>query len=332
MPNPTLNTDPLVSVVIPTRFRPDFVCKAVESALQQTYRNVEVLVVIDGPDPETETALRAISDPRLRVFALSENVGGSEARNIGAREGKGQFVAFLDDDDLWLPTKIASQKEAWEKSGYLNPIVFSSVIGRSPNEDYLWPRRFPRKNEPVADYLFCRKGGSYGDTLLQTSTIFASRQLLLDSPFLKGLKKHQDWDWLIHAAQHPGVGIVMVEEPLAIFHIGGQRQSVGRSADWEHSLQWAITNRKLMSGRAFSFFIAVECVPRASRSSASLGSYWRLLREFFFRGSPSPTSFFLFLVFWLVPQEKRQKAGRLLHRWKQKLSRANRNQTEFAKS
>lgn len=327
-----LDTNSLVTVVIPTRFRPDFVCKAVSSALGQTYDNIEVLVVIDGPDPETENALATIPDPRLRVIALKENVGGSEARNTGVREGRGKWVAFLDDDDEWLPTKVAKQKAAWEASPYPHPIIFSSIIGRTPSKEFVWPRRFPKPDDNVSEYLFCRKNPAFGDTALQTSTFFAARQLFLDVPFLKGLKKHQDWDWLLRVGEQPGIGLIVIQEPLAVFRIGGQRQSVGRSADWKHSVEWAIANRSRMTGRAFSFFIAIECVAQASRSKADLRSYLRLFREHCFRGRPTFYSSLLFFMYWLIPQERRQKIAGLLHKWRLKFSRTARSQAEFANS
>jgi glycosyltransferase involved in cell wall biosynthesis len=331
--DPTLfDSNSLVSVVIPTRYRPDLVRRAVVSVLAQTYRDVEVLVVIDGPDSETETALSSIKDSRLRVLALKDNVGGSEARNIGAREGHGKWVAFLDDDDEWFPEKIAKQKAAWETSSSQNIVVFSSIIGRTPTEDFHWPRRFPQPGEAASEYLFCRKGPTFGDSLLHTSTIFAARQFLLDVPFLKGLKKHQDWDWLLRVAERPGVELIVIREPLAIFHIGGQRKSVSRAADWKHSLEWALSNRQRMTGRAFSFFLAIECASQACTSRASLRSYSLLLREYFVHGSPTLYSLFLFFVYGFIPQEKRKMVASFLNKWKQKFSRANRSQTEFASS
>src|SRR5580698_546767 len=98
-----------VSAVIPTRNRPALVSRAVQSVLRQTHSDIEAVVVIDGPDPETAAALEAIGDPRVRVIALAENVGGSEARNVGAREARGEWIALLDDDDEWLPEKIEKQ-------------------------------------------------------------------------------------------------------------------------------------------------------------------------------------------------------------------------------
>ena len=120
----------LVTVVIPTRNRPELAAKAVESALRQTYPSLEVIVVMDGPDPETLNRLNRLHEPRLQVIALPSSVGGAEARNIGVRSARGDWIAFLDDDDEWLPEKIARQMRG---AGCLHerfPIL-SCQIGRA---------------------------------------------------------------------------------------------------------------------------------------------------------------------------------------------------------
>ena len=102
-------TTPLVSVVIPTRNRSGLVVRAVSSALAQTYGDIEVIVVVDGPDQGTAEALERVNDPRLKIVQLPESVGGSDARNAGVKAADGAWVAFLDDDDEWLPEKIQKQ-------------------------------------------------------------------------------------------------------------------------------------------------------------------------------------------------------------------------------
>src|SRR5579863_7499544 len=101
--------EPIVSVVVPTRNRPELVVRAVSSALAQTLTRMEVIVVIDGPDEDTARALAEIRDDRLTVIALPSSLGGSEVRNIGAQHSRGEFIAFLDDDDEWSPNKLQRQ-------------------------------------------------------------------------------------------------------------------------------------------------------------------------------------------------------------------------------
>ena len=107
----------IVSAVIPTRGRPELLQRAVRSALAQTLREIEVVVVIDGEDPVTSLALESGSqDGRLRVIALAVSVGGSDARNRGVDAARGEWIAFLDDDDEWLPGKLQAQLDAVKAS------------------------------------------------------------------------------------------------------------------------------------------------------------------------------------------------------------------------
>lgn len=111
-----MNQKPLVSVVVPTYKRADRLCRALNSILGQTYSNLEVLVVNDNVpgseyDSATESALADIqkNDSRLRVVHTPGQTGGGAARNFACRQAKGEYLAFLDDDDEFLPDKVESQ-------------------------------------------------------------------------------------------------------------------------------------------------------------------------------------------------------------------------------
>ena len=102
----------LVSVVIPTYKRNDFLIKAIDSVLSQTYKEIEIVIVDDNGDNNSfrEKNL-SLSEKykkygNMRFIFPKSNNGGAEARNIGIREATGEYIAFLDDDDLFLPTKI----------------------------------------------------------------------------------------------------------------------------------------------------------------------------------------------------------------------------------
>lgn len=100
-------TAPLVSTVIPVFNGAKFVCRCIESVLAQTYRPIEVIVIDDGSTDESATLLRAYGE-RIRVIAQS-NSGVSVARNVGIQTARGEFIAFLDQDDWWQPTKTSRQ-------------------------------------------------------------------------------------------------------------------------------------------------------------------------------------------------------------------------------
>lgn len=105
----------LVSVIIPTYNRAASIVPAVESVLAQTYPEIEVIVVDDGSTDDTARVLESHLD-RI-VFIRQSNAGPSAARNTGIRASKGEIVAFLDSDDLWLPDKIARQVALIEAGG-----------------------------------------------------------------------------------------------------------------------------------------------------------------------------------------------------------------------
>src|SRR5580693_6524934 len=164
----------LVSAVIPTRGRPELLLRAVRSVLAQTLREIEVVVVIDGEDPATERALAEFvrEDSRIRVIALAMSVGGSDARNRGAAAASGEWIAFLDDDDEWLPDKLQRQLEAVATSTAPAVIGTCKIIARTPSRDYEWPRRMPEPDEQICEYLLARRTLSRGEGSIQTSTFF----------------------------------------------------------------------------------------------------------------------------------------------------------------
>jgi len=274
--------------------------------LQQSYAKLEAIVVIDGPDRETAHLLQDFEDDRLRLIMLEENVGGSEARNIGVRAARGEWVAFLDDDDQWMPTKLAKQMEAAAGSRAEYPIVSSRLLARGLDAERVLPQRLYVSGESMADYLFCRKRFVYGEGLLQTSTLLTKRKLLIDVPFQKGLNRHQDWDWLLKAARRPDVEVVMLPEALTLMQVEGQSGSVSRAADWRPSFEWVKSVRRFMSARAYAFFITTECVPRALKCGAGAATILRLLWECVWRGQPGVRQMMLLACFCLIPEGVRK--------------------------
>src|SRR5262245_38635866 len=144
---------PDVSVVIPTLSRPALVTRAVRSALAQTVKAIEVIVVIDGPDEATRAALDTIADARLRVIALPQRGGAPNARNAGVEAARAPWTALLDDDDEWLPHKLATQLDLATRAPVRLPIVASRLINRTPRADLVLPRRLPAAGEPLSEYF-----------------------------------------------------------------------------------------------------------------------------------------------------------------------------------
>ena len=103
-----MNYTPLVTAIITTHNRNDLVGRAIESVLHQTYKNLECIVVDDASIVSAEAVCRKYSVEFIYI-PKAESKGGNHARNVGIKAAKGEYIAFLDDDDYWLPTKIEKQ-------------------------------------------------------------------------------------------------------------------------------------------------------------------------------------------------------------------------------
>ena len=110
-----MRSNPLVSVVIPTYNRAKVICQTIENVFQQTYKNLEVIIVDDGSKDETLDRLSVFGD-RIRVISQA-NAGPAVARNCGVDAATGEIIAFQDSDDVWMPTKLEQQVSLLEKAG-----------------------------------------------------------------------------------------------------------------------------------------------------------------------------------------------------------------------
>jgi glycosyltransferase involved in cell wall biosynthesis len=95
---------PLVSVVVPTYNRAEYIAETIASILEQSYANIEIIVIDDGSTDDTRNVVRPF-EPRIR-YVWQENAERGASRNHGLRLARGEYIAFLDSDDLWLPTKV----------------------------------------------------------------------------------------------------------------------------------------------------------------------------------------------------------------------------------
>lgn len=112
-------SDGLVSVIIPVYNRENTIKRAVDSVLCQIYSNLELIVVDDGSTDNTVRVVREYTDPRVRLVCLNGNGGANKARNVGIENSKGEYIAFQDSDDEWLPDKLEQQISRMRNDGYL---------------------------------------------------------------------------------------------------------------------------------------------------------------------------------------------------------------------
>jgi len=295
-------SEPLISVVIPTINRPQLVTGAVESALCQTLREIEVIVVVDGPDDATRRVLQAIDDPRLRVLPLPENVGLGEARRTGTDAARCRWIALLDDDDSWLPRKLEIQLDTAQRSRYRLPIITCRVIACRQYGQVVRPQRCLAEGEVLSEYLFCKRGAPGGEGLILPSTILAPRDLFCETRFRYRAASFEGSDWLLRAIQHQGVGVEFVPdpEPLVVWKCDETRTRMSASRDWRASLAWVNAHANLLTPRARAGFI-LNRVSLEARRAGDASAFWLLSREAFKRGRPTVSNMLAHAITWLIP-------------------------------
>lgn len=300
MPSP-----PQVSVVIPTRFRPALVTRAVHSALAQTFEDIEVIVVVDGPDDASTAALAAIADPRLRVIVLPDKGGAPNARNAGARHAQGRWTAMLDDDDEWLPDKLTVQLAHARDAGAALPVIACRLVNRTPRTSYVMPRRLPEPGEPLSEYLTVRRGLFHGEGFIQTSTIMAPTELFHRVPFTVGLRRQQELDWTLRAVSHDDVELVVAREALVVWHQDEDRERISLHSPWQAQLEWLTGSRRLFTPRAYAAFV-MSVLSSMAATTGSPAVFRTLLREARQHGRPAPIDYLTFLQIWLIPPQVRR--------------------------
>lgn len=304
----------LVSAVIPTRNRPHLVLRAVKSVLDQTYKNVEAVIVVDGPDHETVQVLNDLSDSRVRVIALAENVGGSEARNIGSREAKGEWIALLDDDDEWMPEKLTRQMAALEGLENRNVILSSKYVEVSVQESRVFPLRLPDPKESMDAYLCVPRGVRTGGEVLQTSTLVVPKALMMRAPFVPGLKRGQDFMWLIRAASLGKADFHVVPEVLSVFNSDGftDNRRISSKPNWRSFYACVRENRVLFARQAYAYCIATRILTDAIKCGEPFSIKLRLLQDCLKEGSASLRCILIFLYLWMIPPDTRVWLGESL--------------------
>jgi glycosyltransferase involved in cell wall biosynthesis len=295
---------PEVSVVIPTRFRTDLVLRAVHGVLAQTMPDLEVIVVVDGPDEVTCRALAALADPRLRVLVQPAKGGAPNARNVGARAARGRWTAMLDDDDEWLPDKLEVQLKLAHSARAATPIVASRLINRTPRADSVMPRRLPDADEPVSEYLTVRRGLFYGDGFIQTSTIMAPTELFHRVPFTVGLRRQQELDWTLRAVRHADVELIVAPDALVVWHQDENRERISLEMPWRQQLEWLRRSRELFTPRAYAAF-TMSVLSSMAATTRSPRVFRELLREARTHGRPGVIDYLTFLQIWGIPPQVR---------------------------
>jgi glycosyltransferase involved in cell wall biosynthesis len=289
---------PLVSVVIPTLGRPKLLLRAVNSVIRQTHQDFEILAVIDRQDTETADAVRSVNDSRVKLVLNRYSLTASGARNSGADDATGEWIAFLDDDDEWLPNKLQRQLALASPHPATLVTCLSRVV--TPTGNYIRPKRIYDSSVPIGDYLFDRRTLLGGSSFMQTSSYLLPRSLFdkvrfdVDSP-------HDDWGFLLRLARQRSARIQTVPEVLAILHFEEARPSLtSRTSSWVASLKYLEEIQLDITSHAYSGYCLGVVGERAAREGA-YSAFPELLYRAFRSGSPRLWHLLPYLAYWLAP-------------------------------
>lgn len=196
---------PLVTCVMPSYKRSDMIIRAIDSVLAQTYPNIEILVVDDNENGDAYSlrlreVVEAYGKPNVRVLIQPRHINGAAARNYGIRNAMGDFIAFLDDDDEWLPEKIEKQVSFLQSNPDFDGV--STLLSIYTKGELISTSK-PYSEENLQFNVFLRK------VKILTSTFMARREALLEiGGFDEALRRHQDLQLFISFLENHRIGLV----------------------------------------------------------------------------------------------------------------------------
>lgn len=221
-----------ISVIVPTYNRADLISETIESILNQTYKNFELIIVDDGSTDNTEEVIRKFKDSRIKYIKTDNWGGPARPRNIGIKKAKGEYIAFCDDDDIWLPEKLEKQIRVFQISNETAMLYtrFKTIEG-----DVISNRIFPENGKYKSGNIF---KSLYLRSFIACSSVVVKRSVLDQVGLFDtdpNLIAIEDTDlWLRIALKY----IVKCTDdlPLLIYRIQSQRISQGFKQKSKRSL------------------------------------------------------------------------------------------------
>jgi len=187
---------PLITAIITTFNRAQFLEKAVKSILTQTFENFELLVLDNSSTDNTQEIVKGFNDKRIK-YIKHKPIGISAARNLGVKKASGEFIAFLDDDDEWLPNKLQNQIDIFKKNKLDAALVYGGFV---------W---INEKNKIIGKHLPALRGYILKELLSQKDyfTGSASNPMIRKSVFKnigyynKNVLTGEDWEFYLRLSQ-----------------------------------------------------------------------------------------------------------------------------------
>ena len=174
--------NPLVSIIIPTYNRAEDLKRALQSVFDQTFTDWEVLVVDNHSIDETDSLIQSFNDPKVKLFKIHNEGVIAASRNLGLRHSLGEYIAFLDSDDWWLPKKLEESIKYMSRGA---DVVYHDLFYvKKPGQRFNWRRTWRRKLKSPVFYDLMING-----TTLPNSSVVVRKKLL---NAIKGLSEDKD--------------------------------------------------------------------------------------------------------------------------------------------
>lgn len=215
------NNQELISVIIPTRNRVNLLKQAVDSVLNQTYKNLELFIVDEASTDDTKAYLSSISDERVSCIYHETPQGGNTARNNGFLKADGRYIAFLDDDDIWANRKLDLQIKAFQEHPEVglvsgNNIVINDkkdIVRKSDRGDNV-----KYENEKALEKIML------GNFIGGASFPLIKREVFEEvEGFQKNLKSAQETNLYLRIIEK-GHSVYMCKEPLLLYRVHSQNR------------------------------------------------------------------------------------------------------------
>lgn len=181
----------MVSVIIPTYNRAKLIKRAIQSVLNQTYKEVEIIVIDDGSTDNTEQIINNFSCRNLKYIKLEKNCGACKARNVGIANASGEFISFLDSDDEWDPYKLEYQLNFLKQKNA--SVVVCNYYYIKNNNKIL---RISSKHNDIITY-----NELLYENCITTGAILATKSVFEENNFDLKMPRYQDWDIVLRISQ-----------------------------------------------------------------------------------------------------------------------------------
>ncbi len=200
--------DGLVSIIMPSWNTERFIGESVQCVLNQTYSNWELLIVDDCSTDNTDTVVSSFKDPRIKYFKNERNSGAALTRNYALREAQGEWIAFLDSDDLWIPTKLEHQVSFMTEHGYFLSYHEYEKIDEDDNPLNIFVTG--------PDVVNKRKMYNY-DYVGQLTMMYSAKHFGLIQ--IKDIKKNNDYAIRLQLYKKPETEAHLLKENLAKYRV-----------------------------------------------------------------------------------------------------------------